>query len=76
MRMAPLGMGGHTRALGNIFTDRKVAPALRPGWPVITDASGRVLWLCGLVAAEGAVAPPGAPALHLKWVGTCTEAQL
>jgi tRNA(Ile)-lysidine synthase len=68
LRMAPLGMGGHTRSLGNIFTDRKVAPALRPGWPLIVDGSGRVLWLCGLVVAEGVQAQPGDAALHLRWV--------
>jgi tRNA(Ile)-lysidine synthetase-like protein len=68
LRMAPLGMGGHTRSLGNIFTDRKVAPALRPGWPLIVDGSGRVLWLCGLVVAEGVQAQSGDAALHLRWV--------
>ncbi len=67
MRMAPQGMGGRTRTLGDIFTDRKVPAALRPGWPVIVNAEGRVLWLCGLVVAEGAHAQPGAPALHLHW---------
>ena len=58
--MAPLGMGGHTRNLGDIFTDHKITPALRPGWPLITNAHGRVLWLCGLVVAEGVDAQAGA----------------
>lgn len=68
MRMAPLGMGGHTRNLGDIFTDHKITPALRPGWPLITNAHGRVLWLCGLVVAEGVDAQAGARAVTLRWV--------
>lgn len=75
LRMAPLGMNGHTRTLGDIFTDRKVAPALRSGWPVIVDEHDRVIWLCGLVAAEGAAAQAGARALHLRWLQTDGEAQ-
>lgn len=52
MSIAPLGMGGHRRALGDIFTDHKVPPALRAGWPVIVNDDGLVVWLCGLVVAE------------------------
>ena len=74
MRIAPLGMGGHTRTLGNIFTDRKVPTALRAGLPVVVDAAGRVLWLCGLAVAEGVLAQPGAPALYLRWVHNLPEA--
>jgi len=52
MRIAPLGMRGHHRTLGDLFTDTKIAPALRPGWPVVVDANGEVVWLCGLRVHE------------------------
>lgn len=35
MRIAPLGMGGQHRNIGDIFTDHKIPTYLRPGWPVI-----------------------------------------
>lgn len=55
MRLAPLGMHGHQRTLGDIFTDRKVAPALRPGWPVVVHATtGEVVWLCGVTISHTA----------------------
>jgi tRNA(Ile)-lysidine synthase len=67
-RMAPLGMGGHTRSLGNLFTDCKVAPALRPGWPLVRDAAGRIVWLCGLALAQtAALSPASVRALRLRW---------
>lgn len=70
MRIAPLGMAGQSRALGDIFTDKKVPPALREGWPVIIDArTARVLWLCGLVRSHtAAVKPTTTTALRLRWV--------
>lgn len=69
MRFAPLGMEGHTRALGDFFTDRKVPAALRPGWPLIVDpATGEILWVCGLaVSHHAAVRPETRRVLHLRW---------
>lgn len=67
-RMAPLGMGGHTRTLGNLFTDGHVAPALRPGWPVLVNSAGEVVWLCGMVVAHSAaVTAQSERVLHLRW---------
>jgi len=55
MAFAPLGMGGRHKQLGDFFTDRKVPPALRKGWPLIVDAaSGRIVWVCGLAVAHEA----------------------
>ncbi|MCL4862499.1 MAG: tRNA lysidine(34) synthetase TilS [Caldilineaceae bacterium] len=55
MRFAPLGMEGRRKAVGDLFTDRKVPTALRPGWPLVIDAqSGRVLWVCGLAVSHAA----------------------
>jgi tRNA(Ile)-lysidine synthase len=68
MSIAPLGMGGHQRALGDIFTDHKIPPSLRPGWPVVIDGSGNVIWLCGLVMAEAVrVQPTTRQVRHLIW---------
>ncbi|MCC6454406.1 MAG: tRNA lysidine(34) synthetase TilS [Caldilineaceae bacterium] len=52
MKIAPLGMGGRHRAVGDIFTDHKIAPYLRPGWPVVVAGDGTVIWLCGLTMAD------------------------
>jgi tRNA(Ile)-lysidine synthase len=61
MQIAPLSMGGHHRAVGDIFTDHKIPLYLRPGWPVVVTDDGsknhtprnhRVVWLCGLAMAD------------------------
>lgn len=55
LKIEPLGMAGKHRALGDLFTDAKIAPALRAGWPLLVDRSGdRVLWVCGLMQAHAA----------------------
>ncbi len=67
-RMAPMGMAGHTRTLGNLFTDAGVPPALRPGWPLILDAAGNVAWLCGMVVAQQAAVTSATTQLfYLRW---------
>lgn len=54
-RIAPLGLAGRRKLVGDLFTDAKIAPALRPGWPVIVDdASRELLWVCGLAQAHTA----------------------
>jgi len=54
-RIAPLGLAGKRKSVGDLFTDAKIAPALRPGWPVIVDAaSGDLLWVCGLAQSHAA----------------------
>jgi len=54
-RIAPLGLAGRHKGLGDLFTDARIAPALRPGWPVIVDGgSGALLWVCGLALAHTA----------------------
>jgi tRNA(Ile)-lysidine synthetase-like protein len=74
MSIAPLGMGGQRRALGDIFTDHKIPPFLRPGWPVVVNASGVVIWLCGLVVAEAVRVQPGsAQVRRLCWQPPETE---
>ena len=75
MSIAPLGMEGHQRALGDIFTDRKIAPYLRPGWPVVVDGAGVVVWLCGLVVANSVrIQPTTRQVRQLCWRPVSLEA--
>ncbi len=53
-RIDPLGMDGRRKALGDLFTDARIDPALRRGWPVLYAQDGRVLWVCGLVQSHAA----------------------
>jgi len=50
-RLQPLGMTGH-RKLQDVLVDRKVPRADRDNVPVVTDASGRIVWVAGHVMAE------------------------
>ncbi len=55
MKLAPLGMGGRHRSVGDIFTDSKIPPPLRLGWPIVYDrTSGAVIWVCGLAQSHPA----------------------
>lgn len=67
LRVAPAGMAGRRKTLGDFFTDRKVAPALREGWPLVVDAAGEaVLWVCGLAHTDNA-AQAGGQTVTLWW---------
>jgi tRNA(Ile)-lysidine synthase len=52
-RIDPLGMGGKSKKLQDLFVDRKVAKNERDGWPVIADKNGP-LWIPRLTQAEQA----------------------
>lgn len=52
-RIAPLGMGGHTKKVSDIFTDAKVPKAERHRIPIIADESG-ILWIVGYAISERA----------------------
>jgi tRNA(Ile)-lysidine synthase len=48
MRVAPLGMAGRSKNLGDYFTDRKTPHYLRAYWPIVVDTNdGTVVWICG-----------------------------
>jgi tRNA(Ile)-lysidine synthase len=68
-RFAPLGMGGQQKFLGDLFTDRKTHPSLRPGWPLILNSEdNRVLWVCGIQIAHPARITEGTRrVVHLWW---------
>ncbi|HLH78031.1 MAG TPA: tRNA lysidine(34) synthetase TilS [Candidatus Binataceae bacterium] len=52
-RIVPLGMRGR-RKLNRIFIERRVAPALRAGWPLLVWRD-EVVWLPGLVRSNAAL---------------------
>jgi len=45
-RFQPLGMGGHSQAIQDLLSDRKVAGGKRPLWPVVATAEHPV-WIVG-----------------------------
>ncbi len=51
-RIAPLGMQGHTRLISDVFTDHHLLPLQKQLTWIITDATGQILWLPGLVQSD------------------------
>ena len=64
-RISPVGLGGHSRKLQDVFVTAKVPPAVRTALPLLADAAtGEILWVPGYrVAAAVAVSSPSA----LSW---------
>ncbi|NMP21483.1 tRNA lysidine(34) synthetase TilS [Sulfobacillus harzensis] len=60
-RMQPLGMGGHSKKLHDMFVDAKVPRDLRPRWPVLVGHpdNGPILAVPGIRVAEAARFRPG-----------------
>jgi tRNA(Ile)-lysidine synthase len=50
-RMAPLGMGGHTKSLQDLFVDRRIPRADRATLPVV-ECDGEVAWIPGVATSE------------------------
>jgi tRNA(Ile)-lysidine synthase len=50
-RMAPLGMGGATKTVADLFTDRRVPRAERASVPVL-EAGGTIAWIPGVATGE------------------------
>jgi tRNA(Ile)-lysidine synthase len=50
-RMAPLGLGGHTKSLQDLFVDRRVPRAERATLPVV-ECDGEVAWIPGVATSE------------------------
>ncbi len=46
-RYRPLGLGGRSRKLQDLFVDRKVPRDERTRVPLVLDAAGRVIWVVG-----------------------------
>lgn len=51
-RIAPLGMQGHTRLLSDVFTDHHLPPHHKQLLWVVTDATGQILWVPGLIQSD------------------------
>jgi tRNA(Ile)-lysidine synthase len=65
-RIAPPGMGGHTKSVRRILAEARVPVADRAGWPVLVrDDSGEILWIVGHVLADAALNRTVEPALYL-----------
>ena len=54
-RIQPVGLGG-TKTLQDLMVDRKVPRDERHRIPLVTDASGRIVWVVGLAVAAYAAA--------------------
>jgi tRNA(Ile)-lysidine synthase len=77
MTIAPLGMGGKHKGLGDLFTDNKVPAALRSGWPLIIAPQqnipgrrqdGELVWVCGIQIAHPArLTDRSTRFLYLRW---------
>ncbi|KIL52471.1 tRNA lysidine(34) synthetase TilS [Jeotgalibacillus campisalis] len=50
------GLNG-SKKIKKVFIDEKIPLDLRGQWPIVTDASGRVLWIPGLRTAQGVEKP-------------------
>lgn len=47
-RMDPLGMGGHTKLVSDIFTNAHFLPIQKQLAWILVDASGQIIWIPGL----------------------------
>ena len=57
-RIAPLGMGGKSRKLQDVYVTAKVPPETRATLPLLVDVpSGEILWVPGYRIAESVAAP-------------------
>ena len=41
-------MSGLLKKINDIFTDEKIEKPIRDTWPIVVDATGKILWLPGL----------------------------
>jgi tRNA(Ile)-lysidine synthase len=56
-RMTPLGMGGRSKSLQDLFVDEAIPAERRPGWPIVLGRDG-VAWVPGLRLDERAKVRP------------------
>lgn len=65
-RIRPLGMGGHSRLLSDVYAQRHISAPQRR-MQVVLEKDGEILWAVGACIAEGAKLTPGCRAVRLKW---------
>lgn len=51
-RMAPLGMGGHSKLVSDLFSNAHYSPMQKATTWLVTDATGAILWVVGLRTSE------------------------
>ena len=56
-RLRPLGLGGQKK-VQDVFVDRKVPRGHRHRVPIVTDESGRIVWVAGHAVAEAVRVTP------------------
>lgn len=72
-RFQPLGMGGRSKLLAEVFTNAKVPAAARDRWPLLVTTGGDIAWVCGLHVDERAkVTNRTSQVLHLRLAGRYT----
>lgn len=69
--MRPLGLGGHSKKLQDVWTDAKIPRSQRLAWPVLTSApdNGVVLAVPGLAGSEDARCETSLPVHWIRWQG-------
>lgn len=67
-RYKPLGMGGHSKKLQDVFVDAKIPQGLRKTWPVIVggELPGVILAVPGISVSEEARAQWGEPVFYIR----------
>lgn len=74
-RLAPLGMGGHTKALRDVYIHAKIPQAWRDRMPVLV-AGSRIVWACGVqIAHEARVTPATREVLEARFVRMKVESR-
>ncbi|GIP24819.1 tRNA lysidine(34) synthetase TilS [Paenibacillus sp. J22TS3] len=64
--MKVMGLNG-SKKVKDIFIDQKIPPSVRSKIPIVTDASGRILWLPGVRrSAHAAVGSSTSSILHMQ----------
>ncbi|WNR44785.1 tRNA lysidine(34) synthetase TilS [Paenibacillus roseipurpureus] len=67
-RMEPFGLNG-SKKVKDMFIDAKIPPSRREVIPLLTDASGRILWIAGFRRSKHALVEPDTKrVLHMKLV--------
>lgn len=65
--MQVMGLAG-SKKVKNIFIDEKIPPSLRDVIPIVTDATGRIIWIPGVRRSGwGLVKKQGRPIVLMKW---------
>ncbi|WP_064503525.1 tRNA lysidine(34) synthetase TilS [Halobacillus sp. KGW1] len=60
------GMDG-SKKVKDIFIDQKVPAALRDSWPIVTDQTGKIIWVAGLRGSGTPVDPSSGTWLRLHY---------